>query len=154
MALITFLREDEMKSAEYAHNTWTVTVPAGVTIEWLQEPIYWTHVATKLRQWDVIRAQYLHSDGMWLGEFIVIAVDDEKRTWAKLKLLKKTVLAEGSMKVTQEEPLVDKDFEVKFRGGQGWSVLRKQDQIIMFERGKHSDDANRWVRDYRKKTAA
>lgn len=151
---MAFLMQHEMRISEGAFNSWTVNVPAGVSVEKMQEPIYWTHVAERLGQWDEIRAQYLHSDGMWLAKFIVTAVDPEKKTWAKVKLVEHYPLVKGQTAITPEEPAKDDDFEVKHRGPQGWSVIRKQDSAVVFEKGKHPDDANRWIRDYRKKTAA
>ena len=149
-----FLAEHEMLSAEFAQNVWTVTVPPGTKVEDLEEPIFWTNVAVKLRMWDELRCHYRHSDGMWMAKFIVTACDDEKRTWAKIKRTEFHKLVEGSAQAVPAEPMKHKEFEVKLRGPQGWSVVRKVDGKIMMERGKLPEDANYWIRNYEAKVAA
>lgn len=151
---MAFLMPHEMKLAESGYNTWAVTVPEGVTLDQLQEPIYWTHVAGQLTKWDRIWCQYEHTDGMWLAEFVVTAIDPEKKIWAKVKVIAQHMLVKGIPRALPEKPLEDKDFEIKLRTPNGWSVIRKADGSVMYERGKLPDDANRWLRDYKAKVAA
>lgn len=128
--------EQRLKQVEFARNVWAVTPEAATTFEDLLRPSYWSHVARTLQKND--RIEVLAADGSYFAELIVLSKTDID---VRVGVLRKVQLAE----IEQLAPPSADEFEVKHRGGAGWSVIRKADKKVMFERGETQAQAAEWV---------
>lgn len=125
-----------LKEAEFVRPVYCATIPRGTEPEDLLKPEYWAHVATHLRPWARIEARA--EDGTWFAEYIVLSVD---RTWARVKMLGKHNLTNRDVALSKAEQISNSGFEVKWRGGAKWSVVRKVDGAVMKE-GMERDEAD------------
>lgn len=150
------LLPSDLLTAEYARTVHVINVPQGTTIENMLEPDYWAHVAQGMRIGDRIEAHA--QNWTWCADFVVTQIDTEKKVWAKVKLLNRYQLVKDDAILPEVDAagkyLEDKEFEIKFRDKLGWSVIRRKDQIIVFENGKGRDNAVHWIDIYRRKVAA
>lgn len=124
-----------LKEAEFVRPVYCATIPIGTDPEDLLKPEYWAHVATHLRPWARIEARA--EDGTWFAEYIVLSVD---RTWARVRMLAKYNLTSQDTSISQAEKISQSGFEIKWRGGAKWSVIRKVDSAVMKE-GMERDEA-------------
>ena len=119
-------------------------VAQGVTPEQLMNPAYWAHHAVRLRPMDEIRARA--ADGTWVASLMVL---DSSRTWAKVKMLKLDHLTTGDVALTEASIAERRAFidghEVKLRGPHKWSVIRKQDRVVVQEDLNTQDAAKAWL---------
>lgn len=68
------MSERQIKEADVLHNRFCVTPPAGTSIEALQNPASWVHLARKLAPRDRIEA--MPECGTWMAEFLVMHKTD------------------------------------------------------------------------------
>lgn len=127
--------QNRIKSAEYIRTVWAAQPEPGTTLEEMQQPEYWAHVAKTFRVGD--RIDVTAEDGSWFAELFIRAVAP---TSAKVHVLRHTVFDAPQGK--SENPA----FDVRHRGGAGWSVVRLSDKAVVFEGGKARSDAEDWVK--------
>ena len=80
--LVKKLSEADISLTESLQIFYTVTPPTGTTREDMLKPIFWSHVARRLRPLAEIRA--IPKDGKWYGVYLVLYSDHLQ---AKLKEL-------------------------------------------------------------------
>jgi hypothetical protein len=131
------LLKHNLRQAESVRRCLNILLPEGTTVEDLLNPSAWSHVAHEVTAGD--RIEVKTGDGSEFADLYIRSVSvlgvhaailahyrfntDEKRTPA---------MAAG-------------EFTVKWRGAAGWSVLRSDDNKVMFEGGKSRGDADRWL---------
>jgi len=125
----------KLQLAEFTRVIWSVTVPAGTTIEEVKEPSFWVHVQKELRVGAHIEVS--PESGEWLVEFIVRATPS---TGPVLYPLQKHVFNAPSDKTTNG------GYEVKYAGGNAkWRVLRKSDNHVLVDGLGTRDAAEAWL---------
>jgi hypothetical protein len=130
------LLQHRIRPAEFERIVWSVTPEADVTLKELLAPEYWAHVAKALK--PGAKVEVLPESKSWFAELLVRSSTDNSVELVVLKHIEfdaPTVADDG-------EP-----YEVKHRGGAGWSVIRKSDKAVVFEKGQSKLDAERWVKE-------
>ena len=118
----------DIKQADFNRTVHAAQPEPGTTLDEMLKPEYWSHIAKTLKQGDRIEVQ--DSGHSWFAELYVRSVT---ATDAKVTVLRHVVF--------DKPGLADADYEVKARGGAGWSVIRKSDKAVMFEKGQTRGDA-------------
>jgi len=143
------LDPSRFKGAEYERNVYVATVEQGTTIDTLELPAFWSHIAAKLRPWDKIEVRC--DDGSFYAECIVIDAD---RTWAKLHVIMGVDLSKKEITPSEAKVMADQ-FEVKWRGPHmKHCVLRVSDGMVLQEGIGTKDEANSWKNEYIRTIAA
>lgn len=135
------LTESAMSPADYTRYDWVVTADLETTPEDILKPLYWAHVAHKMRQWHEVQVRA--ADATWLAELIVVAAGPQ---W--VKVMPKHDLLIINRKVQIDPDVTAKmaeDYEVKYRGAARWSVIRKIDRVVMHENSADKADAERFL---------
>jgi hypothetical protein len=78
-----------LQDASHFRTRWMALVPPGATIEDVQQPGFWLHVASKLKRMDGI--EVLPEDEAWLAELLVLGTGNGS---ARVKVLRHTVIEE------------------------------------------------------------
>lgn len=140
---VTFapLSAPRFKEAIYELREWVVNAPEKVTIEDVQRPEFWSHVAPKMRPYDEIRVRA--EDGTWYARLLVTGTD---RTWARVAVLEYKKLTTYDVSQTQSAR-----FELRLRGPQHkWCVIRLLDNQVIKSECQTRDEAAMWLREYEK----
>lgn len=125
--------------ASYARNDWVVNAEDGTSIQDALDPMYWTHVAPKLKPYD--RIELRAETGEWIAELLVMGVD---LTWARVVLLKHHDLMPDLEKAPEPQR-----HEVFWRGPQHkWSIRRLADQEVLQSGFGDKTLAYEWVKNH------
>jgi hypothetical protein len=138
------LAENRAALAEYERQDWVVNAEEGTTIEDVQEPGYWAHVAARMKPYDRIEVRL--ETGEWIAELVVVAVD---RNWARVSLLGTYDLTvrEGSVPSAQKHKVLWKGPQHKF------CVIRISDDQLVQGGFTDKDAANVWMRNHENVTS-
>lgn len=129
------LLANRLKDADFIRTVWHATPEPGITLEEMMKPEWWTHVARMLKKGDHI--EVTSEDGEWFAELLVRSTTDKGVC----------VFALRSVVFSEDKPAAaDAIFEVKHRGGAGWSVVRRSDKVVVYEKGATRADAEAWVK--------
>lgn len=129
------MQPTKLQLAEFTRVVWSVTVPAGATIDEVSSPGFWVHVQRDLKVGA--RIEVSPESGEWLVEFIVRATPS---TGPVLAILNKHVFNAPNDKVSNP------DYEVKYAGGTAkWRVVRKSDKHVLVEGLATRDAAEAWL---------
>lgn len=130
-------------SAEYHENPWIAKPEAGTTFVEMLDPAYWANVASQLRSGDVIRVRPV--EGNWWAQLVVAAVAPFT---AKVEFIIGRAFGIGTFTSEddfakavdgkKDQPPVlaavgPKGYEIKNRGKNGWTVVRKSDNAVLKE---------------------
>lgn len=140
------LHPTALKLAEHAMRSFHIILPAGVTVEDMKKPEFWSHVGEKVKPMDRIEAYA--EDGSFYAEFMVL---DSARLWAKVRLMREVSLVqevEGEVEVTAPE------FEIKWGGpAKKHGVRRISDGQWVKQDCGTAEEAVSWLNDYKKALA-
>ena len=126
--------------AEHTRNVWAVTSEYGVKKSDIEDPAYWSHVASKFRPSDKI--EVMAADGSFYAEYLVTSCD---KTWAKVAEMKFLDLTKAAVVTNEQAEIINAGYQIKWRGPKKWSVIRKSDLAVLHE-GLHSEaDGNKWL---------
>ena len=139
-----------MQFAKHAsHDKQRVILPAGVPVDWVKDPFFWTHVAKRLVPFDEV--QIIPEDGSWIAEYYVVQTGDN---WARLVQKSKTQLES----VAVEDEQIPAGYELKFQGPViGWAVLHKTERLYPSSVDKKPAsklDAMTWIKNNVRNLAA
>lgn len=126
------LLQNNLKQAEFIRTIWSAKLEPGVTLTDIEAPEFWAHVAKNFKPGDRVEVSPVGNE--WFAELYVRAVVD---TGVRVFVLRHTVFDEAKP--------VEEGFEVKHRGGAGWSVLRKSDKAVLVEKLSTRQEAEEWV---------
>lgn len=139
------LAPGQMIIAEQVRTVFAVTIGAGVLLEDLLVPSFWSHHAAQLQPYNKVEVH--PEDGTWYAEYLVT---DCSRTWAKVKQLSFVQLTTPDVALTQASALEFKaalaGYKVVHRGPHKWSVVRNHDSAVMQEGIQVKEDAEAWLR--------
>ncbi len=134
------LLQNRIRLAEYARSVWCVTPEPSVSFEEILKPEYWTHVSKQLL--PGARIEVLPDDNSWFAELIVRSSNDNSVQVAVLRHVK----LDAPVPATEAEQAKAADpYEIKHRGGAGWSVIRKSDKAVVYEKGQSRAEAERFL---------
>ena len=133
------LLQGRIKLAEFVRNVHGATPEAGITLEDMQRPEYWAHVAKTLRAGD--RIEVLPEDKSWFAELFVRSQNDNT---VHVAVLKHVVFDKPAAK-SVGKPDNAEPYKVEHKGSMGWSVIRKSDKAVVFQGGQSRKDAEAWV---------
>lgn len=120
--------------------------PAGVTLQDILDPAYWTHVAFKLRPHYRIIVDA--EDGAWVAELFVRYASRQEARCAVLSFTE----IEGKVEMPADAA---PEFEVRWRGPTAkWSVVRLSDGEIMTDGKQDKKAAEQWLANYNARVAA
>ncbi len=129
------LNEADFSLTESVQMFITVTPPIGTTREDMLKPIFWTHVARRLKAFSEVRA--MPRDGKWYGIYLVLYADQSQ---AKLKELSFHVLDDVEDSVVESDPYLVKFISPPVRYG----VIRKADNHVMKDKFQTREAALEW----------
>ncbi len=128
--------EQRLKQAEFGRNLWRFEPEEATTFEDVLKPSYWVHVARTLQTGDHI--EVVARDQSYFAELFVRSVADGE---VRVAVLRKVELDDVAASPAPSEG----EYEIKHRGGAGWSVLRKTDRKVMVERLDTKSAAEDWL---------
>lgn len=133
-----------MKEESFIRTTYVATPEHGVSVDDLQCPEYWAHVAPQLKPGDLVHV--FPEDGTFWAEVLVLAVS---RAAAKVKLLREYKLTSNA-----QAPEEDAEYRLKFAGPHAkWRVERVSDSEVMKD-GMTKDEAQKYLDSHVKAMAA
>lgn len=145
-ASYTALNANALERAEYANNTWRVTVPEGTAKEALTNETFWANNARLMNVYDKI--EVIPMDGAWFAELLVL---DKSDHWARLHILR---LVDLETVVASEE--IPPGYSIKWKGPKvRWVVLRDADGRPMTAKKLQTKaEAIEWLQDHVRSMAA
>jgi hypothetical protein len=136
-----------MAQAEFKRNYFSAVLEAGTTVEEIQEPMFWSYVGTKLRQFDRIEA--IEESGAFFVELLVTACD---RNWANVHVLGFHDLVQKGVLVAPVK--TDSGHKVEWAGPHHkWRVLRTADNEVIRKEFQTEAEAQAWLADHLKKSS-
>lgn len=144
------LPSSRFKLADYKRNEFRVSPEHGTTLEDIQKPEFWSHVAAHLAPFDTI--EVIPEDGSFYAELLVIT---SGKQFATLKLLRHVELDGNSAKAAKDDtPALHPDYRVEWAGvGEKHRVVRADGEVM--EKGfQKKTDAEAWLQDFLNKQAA
>jgi hypothetical protein len=132
------LLQNRLLQAEFTRTVWTATPEPGTTLDEMVVPEYWAHVAKSIKAGD--RIEVTSSDKEWFAELFVrsVAAND-----VRIYVLRSVNFSE---KPAPAAEAADNGLDIKHRGAAGWSVVRRSDKQVLFERGATKADAEDFVK--------
>lgn len=127
----------DLKLRETVQVHWTVTAPAGATIDDVLKPVFWTHVTTKLHTLDEINV--IAFDASWYARMLVTFADGAD---VRVHLLDYTALSDDIGDDKDEDSL----FRVSWGGAaQLFRVVRKVDNHVVHHGCRSRKEATKWI---------
>lgn len=126
-----------LRQADYTRNIWSIVPEAGTSLEDVLAPEFWANVSKSLKKGDHI--DVVPDSGEYYAELFVVAAGDK---FAKVVVLRRVDFTQPGIKSDASE------FEAKHRGGAGWSVIRKSDKSVMFEKAATKAEAEAWIAEH------
>lgn len=128
------LPEARFATAEVIRTHYVIVPEAGTSLEDLLDPIYWSHVARRLRPLDILEVHA--EDGSYFAELLV-------RNTNQLNSAKVEVLRSKEFGVAEDE---EDEFSVKWKGGHAkYAVIRRRDKAVMQDGFANKEDAATWL---------
>ena len=140
------LAEAEFTVGEADYQMWSAKPPAGTTREEVLNPVFWKHVARRVRAPAFINVMPL--DGAWFSQLLVVFADPHRVTVLEMQ---HRVIEESAYAVAENQ-----EYEAAFLSASGkYGVKRRSDKQIIRHGFASLDDARNWMTDYaRTKRAA
>lgn len=133
----------KLKNSEYERTVYCIGVEPGASLEDVQKPEFWAHVAAQLKPND--RIEVVPHDFAWFAELIVMTCD---RTWAKTALLRFVELTGHEVSHELRVPL-SAGYKVEYKGPtKKHCVIRESDKTIVQEGIALKAEAERWVAEH------
>lgn len=121
--------------AEHKRNLYFVTPADGTTLEQVLQPVFWSHVAARLRPTD--RVEVHAEDGTWFAE---LYVRDAGHLHATLVPLRVFEFDAAERKATAA------DHEVHWKGPHHrWAVVRRSDGQLVKTECASREEAQMWL---------
>lgn len=139
LPLVRKCAEADFYLTEEIQSMYTIHPPVGTQPEDVMQPIFWAHVAKRLRPMAEIRV--MPKDGTWYGVFLVIYADDHSATVKELSLTPVDVSEAGDNEV----------YFVKWISPPlKWGVVRKADNARIKDGFDDQKSATVWMHGYKK----
>jgi hypothetical protein len=133
-----------LQDASHFRTRYCAVVGASATLDDIQRPDFWVHVASKLRRMDVIEV-IPESEG-WFAELLVLSTGTG---FAKVKLIREVQIEE------QIAPNIGLSTDVMWGGPAAkWRVIRLADGAVLSENHESKGSAIRWQVNHERALAA
>ena len=132
------LLESQFADADNCRRDVVITPEAGTTLDEMLNPLFWAHVAKKLKAWD--RIEVRPADGAWWAELIARVVQPFA---VRVHVLRHVEF--GVRDGVSTAPEVPAGYELKNRGRDGWAVIRTEDKAVLREKEPSRDLALAWL---------
>ena len=129
--------QHQVKQADFIRTVWAVKPEPGTSLEDMLAPDYWANVAKTLKAGD--RIEITAADNSWFAELLVRSTSALAAT---LAVLRSTDFTDAKQSPTAEAV----QYDVRHRGGAGWSVIRRSDKAVLFEKGETREQAEDWLK--------
>lgn len=140
------VNENRLKGAEFAFNTWRLTVPSETTLEDLKRAAFYAHIARQLRMGDLI--QVMPDNRSYFVELLVV---DTASQYAKVAVLRDVKLEALQASTTAAFP----GYSVEYAGDhERWRVIRESDRKQLKSGLASQTDAFTWLTNHLKAMAA
>ena len=124
----------QLQTQEIGRNVWIASPEAGVTKDDMLNPVYWGHVARKLRRNDKITA--LAADATWYAEFVVRASN----------ALEALVGLTSFVEFDKVEAVNADEYEIAWKGPAAkWRITRLADRVVMKDGFSSKEGAAAWL---------
>lgn len=135
----------QFKLREQARQDWVVDAAEGTIVEDVLDPQYWAHVASQMQLYD--RIEVLVETGEWMLELVCTGVG---RNWAQVQ-----ILSRHDLTPPVEAMSAAARYSVDWKGpARKFAVIRKSDSQIVQEGFANRNDANAWLSNHERVTAA
>lgn len=144
------LSEDRWQLKEHRNPGHWICVPAGTTLEHIQQPSFWANVAKKLAG-NSSSAAGVTVEVHWddFSQFAEVYVLSNGRNWASVSLLRHQKLAKAAL------PQQANDYSVAFNGPvDRVRITRLSDKAVIRAGFASEREAQRWLDEYLQKLAA
>jgi hypothetical protein len=150
MASAPKISSSRFKAAEFKRTVYRATPERGTTLEQLQKPEYWAHVAANARDFDLI--EVIPEDGEYFAQLVVTKCD-RINVWTALICF--IPLQEAAAVVDADIQTDDGgDYEFKWKGPKDkMAIIRKSDGVKVSDGHDNKVAAQAWLKDYLKKAA-
>lgn len=137
------LNAGRIKAAEFVQVRYVVRPEAGVTLEQMLDPAYWTHVSRKMKAGDHV--EVIADDNTWYAELLVLAAGP---VWAKVAIINERSLLK-TVEVAESETTDHPGFEIKWGGNiDKFRVIRTEDNEIISRGHDKKVEAAVWLDEY------
>lgn len=137
------ITQNRMRLAEFDRQEWVANAEFGTTVDDIQEPGYWAHMAAQLKPYDHIEVRA--EDGTWIAHLVVMGCD---RTWAKVVVDRVMTLTTKDVAMSQASK-----YEIAWKGPQHrHAVIRSADREMVKSGFQTREEAGLWMREYEKVT--
>ena len=133
--LVRKLNEADFSLTESVQMFITVTPPVGTSREDMLKPIFWSHVARRMRALSEIRA--MPKDGRWYGVYLVLYADQSQAQVKELSFHDLDMVKESEV---SSDPYLVKFISPPVRYG----VIRKADNHVMKDKFQTRGEAEEW----------
>lgn len=136
MTKVHKIAEAAMVPAETVHQAWAVTAPYGTPRKATLQPIFWAHVARKLR--PLARVSVLSEDGSWFQELLCLVADGFDIRMAELNYWQ----LEDTSDVSDRSDVM----RVEWAGPHHqFRVVRNADGVVLEKNFRSRSEAARWI---------
>lgn len=135
------LLERQFTVAENVRQEIVIMPEIGTTMEEMQNPAYWSHVASRLRAWD--RIEVRPADGTWWAELVVRVVQPFAVRVHVLRLVK---FPDAQRAAAGSD--VPPGYVISQRGARGWTVVRETDNEVLKDKEQTRGHAVAWLDAY------
>lgn len=136
------LTNSNFGEASFMRNVFAANIPNDTPYEAIFDPFFWCAIAPKVSIGSKI--EIFAENGSYYAEAIVIAASTQ---WVKVKEILKIVLNDEEKDFKQE----DESFVIKWAGPHAkWRVLKKDGNIVLKDGAKTEEEANQWLKEYKK----
>lgn len=135
-----------LQLAEHARNVHVASIEPGLTLEDVQDPAFFAHVAKRMRECDHIEVRT--DDKAWFAELFVVEVG---QMFVKTALLRYVELSGGAKvksadKPTQSDAAPAAGFATVWKGPhKRFCVVRESDKAIVHENAATKEDGDAWI---------
>ena len=125
--------------AEHKRHDWIIDAQLGVTVEQIQEPSYYAHIAKDFSPFDHIEVRA--EDGAWIAYLIVLFAE---RSYAHVKLDRVIAIEEQDV-----APAVSLKHKVEWKGPHHrWAVIRLSDSQMLQSQLQTKFEAETWMKEH------
>lgn len=137
------ISRDRFHEQQHKQQTYFVQVPSGVRPEQLEDPAFFSTVATMCRPSGLIFVE--SDDGLWLAQAYIISVGTN---FVNVRVLQVWDMAEYKGPPAQSEPT---GYKVEWGGRHHkWRVVRDSDKAVVYKDGASEQDAKNWLTEHMK----
>lgn len=115
------LNSDQIREASFIRNNFAVTCDHGTQWEDVLNPLFWVHVAQKIKAYDIIEVRAL--DKSFWGELLVMSATKDSVNVVELR--------HHDFSVKKQNAKVNNDFFTEFNEKEKWRVIRKFDKKVI-----------------------